>query len=217
MQLHLQRPRKQHVAGHADDDRLGGDAFERLAQRGRARRDRSAIDRLAQQQERLDREALREAAAVMIEILGHRRPIETRHQLAEPRVELVAAAIGQHPELARAAHAGGDIAVARSVAHQLALQVTRRRAPAVGAQPRRDADQLRAAFGCRTAKATPTMPPRLAPTNVTASTLPQPSSHAATRSARPSTENAGGASCPSKSCQVEPLPGQAGTEHRVPA
>ena len=38
---------------------------------------RLAIDRLAQQQERLDREALGEAPAVMIEILGHRRPIET--------------------------------------------------------------------------------------------------------------------------------------------
>ena len=33
VQLDLQRPREQHVAGHADDDRLGGDALERVAHR----------------------------------------------------------------------------------------------------------------------------------------------------------------------------------------
>ena len=45
VQLDLQRPRKQHVAGHADDDRVGGDPLERgapaRADRRRSRRDRS--------------------------------------------------------------------------------------------------------------------------------------------------------------------------------
>ena len=75
MQLHLQRPREQHVAGHADDDGFGADARERVAHRLRVGH-RAAIDRLAQQQERLDRKALGEPAAVMIEILGDRRAIE---------------------------------------------------------------------------------------------------------------------------------------------
>ncbi len=64
--------------------------------------------------------------------------------------------------------------------------------------------------GWRTANATPTMPPRLAPTNVTGTVQPQPSSHAATRSASPSTEIAGGGPASSKPRQVDPLPGQHG-------
>ena len=44
VQLHLQRPREQHVAGHADDDGVGGDPLERRAQRPR-RRCRSSRDR----------------------------------------------------------------------------------------------------------------------------------------------------------------------------
>ncbi len=63
--------------------------------------DGAAVDRLAEQQERLHREALGEAPAVMLEILGHRRPIEPGLELAEARVELVAAAVGEH------ARAGG--------------------------------------------------------------------------------------------------------------
>jgi hypothetical protein len=82
---------------------------------------RFAIDRLAQEQERLDRESLREPAAVMIEILGHRRPLEMRQQLAESRVQLIAAAIRQHPELPSPHHAGGHVAVAKAVANELAL------------------------------------------------------------------------------------------------
>ncbi len=145
VQLHLEGPRKQHVAGHADDDRLGVDAADRVAHRLRIAH-RFAIDRLAQQQERLDRKAFGKAPPVVIEILGDRRPIEMRQQLAKPRVELVAAAIRQHPELARAHHAGGDIAIAKPVAHQLALQVPRRRAPAIRAQSRGNGDQLGAAI-----------------------------------------------------------------------
>ena len=117
--------------------------LERCAQRRRRRRQSiRAIDRLAQQQKRLDRETLGEAPAVMVEIFGDRRPIEPGRQLAEARVELVAAAIGEHAELTRAAHAGGDVAVAQAVAHQLALQMARRRAPAIGPQAGRDRDQL---------------------------------------------------------------------------
>ena len=113
VQLDLQRPRKQHVAGHADDDGVGGDPLEQRApSAARSVADRAAIDRLAEQQERLDREALGEAPAVVLEILGDRRPFEAGLELAEAGVELVAAAIGEHAELARAAHAGGDVAVA---------------------------------------------------------------------------------------------------------
>ncbi len=146
MQLDLQRPGEQHVAGHADHDRLGADARERVAHRLRVGH-RSAIDRFAQQQERLDRKALGESPAMMIEIFGHRRTIESRQQLSESRVQLVAAAIGEHAQLARPHHAGGDVAVAQAITHQLALQMARGRAPAVGAQPGRDGDQLRAAIG----------------------------------------------------------------------
>jgi len=73
---------------------------------------RLAIDRLAEQQERLDGEALRESPSVVIEILGDRRPLEMRQQLPESCVQLIAAAIRQHAELSRAHHAGGDVAVA---------------------------------------------------------------------------------------------------------
>ena len=90
---------------------------------------------------------LREAAAVMLEISGDRRLVESRHQPAEADVELAAAAIGEHADLPRPPHAGRDVAVAQPIAHQLALHVPRRRAPAVGPQARRDRDQLRAAFG----------------------------------------------------------------------
>ena len=72
----------------------------------------------------------------MIEVLGDRRPLEPGRELAEAGVELVAAAVGEHAELAGADHAGGDVAVAQAVAHQLALQMARRGAPAVGAQAR---------------------------------------------------------------------------------
>ena len=78
--------------------------------------------------------ALGEPLAVVIEVRGDRRMLEARREHAEPRVELVAAAIRQHAELARAHHAGGDIAGALAVAHELALEVARRGAPAVGAQ-----------------------------------------------------------------------------------
>ena len=74
--------------------------------------DRPAIDRLAEHQERLHREALGEAPAVVLEVLGDRRPFQAGLELAEAGVELVAAAIGEHAELAGAAHAGGDVAVA---------------------------------------------------------------------------------------------------------
>ncbi len=147
VELDLQRPRKQHVAGHADDERFGGHLFERLPQRLSVGGNRSPIDRFAQEQEGLDRKTLGEAAAVMLEVSGHRRLVESRHQPAEADVELAAAAIGEHADLPRPPHAGRDVAVAQAIAHQLALQVPRRRAPAVGPQARRDRDQLRAAFG----------------------------------------------------------------------
>jgi hypothetical protein len=64
--------------------------------------------------------------------------------------------------------------------------------------------------GCRAAKTTPTMPPRLAPTQVTGILQPQPSSHAATRSARPATEMNSCELGSSKPFHVEPLPGHVG-------
>ena len=75
------------------------------ADRGRVVAERAAVDGLAEQQEGLDRESRGEAPAVVIEVLGDRRPLEPGHQLAEPGVELVAAAVGQHAELAGADHA----------------------------------------------------------------------------------------------------------------
>src|SRR5688500_19932991 len=83
----------------------------------------------------------------MIEVLGDRWLGETGPEHAEPRVELVAAAIRQHAELTRARHAGRDIAGALAVAHELALQMTRRRAPTIGTQSRRDRDEPRDAIG----------------------------------------------------------------------
>jgi hypothetical protein len=146
VQFDLQCPRKQHVSRHTDHDGLGVDAADCLAHRLRIAH-RLAIDRLAEQQERLDRKTFGEPTAMVIQILGDRRPIEVRKELAKARVELVAAAIRQHPELARAHHAGGDIAIAKAVAHQLPLQVPRRRPPAIRAQPSGDGDQLGAAIG----------------------------------------------------------------------
>ena len=134
MQLHLQAPREQHVAGHADHDRVGRDAFEGGPARVRIDADRAAIDRLAEEQERPHREAFGEAAAVEVEVVGHRRPVEAGREAAEAGVELDAAAVGEHAELARADHAGGHVAVLQAVAHQLALQMARGRAPAVGPQ-----------------------------------------------------------------------------------
>ena len=66
--------------------------------------------------------------------------------------------------------------------------------------------------GWRAAKTTPTMPPRLAPTHVTGISQPQPSSHAATRSASPATEI-----IRAKRCRTLPRRSVAGpgrTEHR---
>ena len=98
--------------------------------------DRSAIDGFAQDQERAHRKLFGESPAVMIEILGDGRPLEAGHQAAEPGVQLDAAAIREHAQLTGAAHAGGDVAVAPAVAHQLALQMAGRGAPAVGSQAR---------------------------------------------------------------------------------
>ena len=64
--------------------------------------------------------------------------------------------------------------------------------------------------GCRAANTTPTMPPRLAPTHVTGIVQPQPSSHAATRSASPATEIDSCECGSSKPFHVDPLPGQDG-------
>ena len=146
VQLHLQRPRKQHVTGHADDDGVGGDPLEQGAPGARVGADRPAIDRLAEHQEGLHREALGEAPSVVLEVLGDRRPFQAGLEHAEAGVELVAATIGEHAELTGPAHAGGDVAVADRVADQLALQVPRRRAPAVGPQARGDGNQPVAAF-----------------------------------------------------------------------
>ena len=49
MQFHLQPPREQHVAGDADHDRVGRDAFECGAERPRIGADGPAIDRFAQE------------------------------------------------------------------------------------------------------------------------------------------------------------------------
>ena len=54
------------------------------------------------------------------------------------------------------------------------------------------------------------MPPRLAPTQVTGMSQPQPSSQAATRSARPATEIESIASGSSNPFHVDPLPGHDG-------
>ena len=145
MQLHLQGPGKQHVAGDADDQRLGADLLDRLAHGLRIGQP-AAIDRLAQQQEGLDRKPFGEAPAVVVEIFGDRRAIASGRELAEAGVELVAPAIGEHAQLPRPAHAGNDVAVAQAVAHEFALQVAGRRAPTVGPQAAGDGDQLRAAL-----------------------------------------------------------------------
>src|SRR4029079_2333791 len=89
----------------------------------------------------------REPLAVMIEIRGNRWLCELGREHAETRVELVAAAVREHAELPRARHAGRAIARAQSVAHELALEVARGGAPAVGAQARGDRDEARDAIG----------------------------------------------------------------------
>ena len=132
IQLVLQREREQHVAGHADDEHVGGHARE-LARAPPSVPSRSIAS--LSKQERPHREPLGEPLAVMIEVRGDRRVLELGREHAEPRVELVAAAVRQHAELARARHAGRDVAGALAVAHELALQVARRGAPAVGPQP----------------------------------------------------------------------------------
>jgi hypothetical protein len=114
VQLDLQRPRKQHVARNSDHDRFGIDARTRIADRLRVAH-RFAINRFAQEQKGLDRKALRESAPVMIEVFGDRRALEMRQQLPEPGVQLVAAAIRQHAELARPHHARRHVAVAKPV------------------------------------------------------------------------------------------------------
>ena len=92
-------------------------------------------------------EACGELLAVMIEIRGHRRLRELRCEHAKARVELVAPAVREHAELARADHAGRDVAGAQTVADELALEVARRGAPAIGPEARRDGDEPRAAHG----------------------------------------------------------------------
>ena len=138
IELVLERVREQQIAGHADD---------RARRRSRARARRAPLPRSAPNRQRSiaslssrnvrTGNRCREPLAVMIEVRGDRRLRELGREHAEPRVELVAAAIRQHAELACARHAGRDIAGAQAVAHELALEVTRRRAPAVGAQARR--------------------------------------------------------------------------------
>jgi hypothetical protein len=82
-----------------------------------------------------------------------------------------------------------------------------------GRSPAEIAINLPHLAACRTANATPTMPPRLAPMNVTGVVQSMPSSHAATRSASPDTEMAGGGNASSKPRHVDPFPGQHG--HRT--
>src|SRR4029079_4643360 len=96
--------------------------------------------------ERADRELRREPLAVVIEVRGDRRLRAPRGEAAPPRVERVAAALCEHAALARAGHAGRDVAGAQAVAHELALEVARRGAPAVGPEARGDRDQPRAAL-----------------------------------------------------------------------
>ena len=63
MQLNLQRPRKQHVAGDADDDRVRRDAGEGGANRLRIVTDGGAIDRFAEEEKRANRKSCREPLA----------------------------------------------------------------------------------------------------------------------------------------------------------
>jgi hypothetical protein len=76
VQLHLQAPREEHVAGHTHHDGVGAHPFERGAARVCVHPDRSALDRLPEEEERAHREPFREAATVEVEVVGHRRPIE---------------------------------------------------------------------------------------------------------------------------------------------
>jgi hypothetical protein len=59
---------------------------------------------------------LGESTAVKIQILRDRRTLEFRQEFSEADIELVAAAVGEHPQLPCATHAGRDIAVAQTVA-----------------------------------------------------------------------------------------------------
>ena len=174
--------------------------------------DRCAIDRLAQQQERLDRKALGEAPAVMIEVLGDRRTLEVR-----------AAACRSAYRARRGRDTSACRAGARGIMPVATSPLRSRRAPARaagGASPcpsRRGGGPAEIVIdfaqrsAWRTANATPTMPPRLAPIERDRHVQPQPSSQAATRSARPDDRERVVASAgSSKPCQVEPLPGQHG-------
>ena len=77
----------------------------------------------------------------MLEVAGDRRLLEAGREHAEAGIELVTPAIRQHAQLARADHPGRDIPRAHAIAHELALQVTRGGAPAVGPEPGGDRDQ----------------------------------------------------------------------------
>ena len=167
VQLLLQRPGEQHVPGHTDNHRLRGDLLEGGAELAVRRGDGPAVDGLAQQQERAYGKLLGEAAAMMIEILGYRRTLEPGHQSSEADVQLHPAAIGEHAQLPGAAHAGGHIAIAPAVTDQLALQMAGRGAPSVWSQARRDQSAAGSEPGAGRQR-TPTIPPRLAPTKVTA-------------------------------------------------
>ncbi len=147
MQLHLERPRKQHVSRHADDDCFRCDLRERGADALRIVAERRAVDRFAEQQKRAHRESFGEALAVIIEIFRDRRTLQSRHELAEAGVELVASAISQHAHLTRPAHTGGHVAAAQPVAHQLALQVPCGGAPAVRSKAGGNHNQLVALRG----------------------------------------------------------------------
>ncbi len=147
IQLVLEGVGEQQIAGHADDQHVGGDAGERRTHVGGLDGESTAIDRLAEQQERANRELRGEPLAVMIEVGGDGWMRELRHEHAEPRVELVASAIGEHPELPRARHAGRDVAGAQTIAYELALEMAGGGPPAVGTQTGGDRDQSGAPLG----------------------------------------------------------------------
>jgi hypothetical protein len=131
MELVLERPGKEQVARHSHDVDVGANPLELFAQGLLAVGEGTAIDRLAEHQEGVDRESSGEPLAMMIEVASDLRALVAGRQPAEPRVELVAAAVGEHAELTSTRHPGVDVAVADAVAHELALQMPGRGAPAI--------------------------------------------------------------------------------------
>ena len=130
---------------------------------------------------------------MMIEVRGDRRLRRARASSTPNRVSSSSRPrYVSMPSWRARDHAGRDVAGALAVAHELALEVARGGAPAVGAQPGGDRDELArrdrgGAPRARCRRARRGSRRRTSP----ASVQPMPSSHAAIRSASPSADSGG--------------------------